>query len=130
VTQLKRWAPVAGWMAVIFFLSAQPELPTPEQGWLDVILEKSGHGFEFAVLAVLLVRALDPGRIGRWRPFTIAMLGAWAYALLDEYHQLYVPGRTASWSDISFDWLGAVIGVWLWRYKRSAGEKNTLSDKA
>jgi VanZ family protein len=44
----------------------------------------------------------------------VAVFLAWLYALSDEFHQLYVPGRTADWTDILFDWLGAAVGAWLW----------------
>jgi VanZ family protein len=101
-------------MALIFILSAQPQLPAPEEKWIDFIFEKSAHTFEFAVLAALLLRALISGPPKSWRWFAATVLLAWLYALSDEFHQLYVPGRTADWTDILFDWLGAVAGAWLW----------------
>lgn len=110
----KRWGPATAWMALIFVLSAQSQLPTPEQRWINLLIEKSAHTFEFAVLGALLLRALAAEESPNKRTFGIAVLLAWLYALSDEFHQLYVPGRSADWKDIIFDWLGAVSGAWLW----------------
>jgi VanZ family protein len=110
-------------MTIIFALSAQSQLPSPEERWLDFVIEKSAHFAEYVILAALLVRALDPLRVGRRRAFVIAVLIAWLYALSDEFHQLFVPGRAADWSDILVDWMGAVVGAWLgswyWADRRS-----------
>lgn len=121
-------------MALIFVLSAQSQLPTPEQPWVDFLLEKSAHFFEFAVLAFLLVRAVDPVQLGRRRAFAVAVLIAWLYALTDEFHQSYVPGRDADWFDVVFDWAGAFVGASLGLYwwtarKKRARKKRALSER-
>jgi len=117
-------------MALIFVLSAQAQLPTPETRWLDAVLEKSAHTFEFAVLAALLMRALAPRAAVRWRAFGLAVLLAWLYALADEFHQSFVPGRSADWMDILFDWLGAALGAGLWMYRWTAHRKRAWSKGA
>jgi VanZ family protein len=101
------------WMGLIFALSAQKQLPTPQERWLDFVLEKSAHTFEFAVLSLLFSRALGAGA-GDRRSFLTAVLLAWLYALSDEFHQRFVPGRSADWMDVFFDWLGALAGAWSW----------------
>lgn len=121
--RIGRWAPVVGWMALIFFLSAQSQIPTPQQRWLDLFLEKAGHTLEFAILATLLTRALAPGRNARGRAFLLAVVFCWLYALSDEFHQSFVPGRTADWSDVLFDWGGAIGGAWLWIRRRAVGDQ-------
>ena len=103
-------------MAVIFFLSAQPQLPSPKHRWLGILSEKSAHTFEYAVLAALAARACC-GPVGKRRlAFGAGVLVAGVYALSDEFHQSFVPGRAAAWSDILFDWVGGMIGAWLWLY--------------
>lgn len=123
-----KWAPVLIWMAVIFFLSAQPHLPTPDHRWLETLIEKSAHAFEYAVLAALVVRALSVPNGKRRLAFGAGVLVASLYALSDELHQTYVPGRLADWSDIMFDWMGAIVGSWLWLYGRRAYHAITWSD--
>ncbi|MGQ9555253.1 MAG: VanZ family protein [Anaerolineae bacterium] len=106
--KLALWLPVYAWMAVIYVLSAQSQLPTPKQGLLHWLIENLAHPSEYAVLAWLLWRPLTGA--GR-RPSSGANLTAWAiafiYALLDEYHQSFVPGRVADWRDLLTDTLGA-----------------------
>jgi VanZ family protein len=123
--QIGKWGPVVAWMALIFYLSAQSQLPTPEQRWLDFVLEKSAHTFEFAVLAALLSRALAARPPVRGRSFMVVVLLAWLYALSDEFHQRYVPGRSADWIDVLFDWSGTVVGAWLWlRWRRDTDNRS------
>ena len=74
-------------------------------------MEKTAHTVEYAVLAVLLVRAVMPNQVVPMRVFGLAVFVAGIYALTDELHQRHVPGRSADWSDIMFDWLGAAIGA-------------------
>ena len=114
MTRLTRWGAVIVWMAVIFFMSAQPQLPSPEERWLDFLFEKSAHTFEYAVLAALTVRAWGAlGAIDKYA-FIAGVLVAGVYALSDEFHQSFVPRRAAEWSDILVDWLGGIFGAWLW----------------
>jgi VanZ family protein len=105
------WGPVIVWMIVIFFLSAQSQFPTPDSRLLDLLAEKTAHTVEYAILAALLVRALRPNQAVPWRVLGLAVLVAGIYALTDELHQKHVPGRSADWMDIAFDWLGAAIGA-------------------
>jgi len=105
------WGPVFAWMILVFFLSAQSQFPTPDSRWLDLLMEKPAHTAEYAVLAALLARALRPYQAAPWRVLGLAVFVAGIYALTDEFHQKHVPGRSADWFDIMFDWLGAAIGA-------------------
>ena len=111
-----RWLLVVAWMGTIFFLSAQPDLPHPSSGWLDLVISSAAHLFMFAVLAILWARALGRGR----RAWLIAVALTCLYALSDEFHQLFVPGRHADPLDLAFDALGAALGVtgWVWLERR------------
>jgi VanZ family protein len=123
-------APVLVWMAIIFALSAQPRLPSPENQVLEILLEKLSHAFEYAVLAALATRAWD---VMHGRPrfaFGFGVLVACVYALSDEFHQTFVPGRSADWTDLGFDWAGAVIGAWLWQRARKASQAKAPPEDA
>ena len=96
------WIPVVLWAGLIFGLSSIPSLSTGLGTW-DLVLRKLAHTIEYAVLGLLLLRAL-----GRELP---AFLAGVAYAASDELHQRLVPGRHGALYDVAIDALGVLIGV-------------------
>ena len=107
---LRLWLPVAAWAAFIFALSSIPDLGTGLGGW-DLALRKLAHTAEFAILGALLLRATQrPGLA-----FTLGVL----YAVGDELHQTFVPGRQGSAVDIAIDAVGVACGVLLWQKARA-----------
>ncbi len=106
---LDLWLPVVLWAAVIFAFSSVPSLSSGLGTW-DTILRKGAHMTEYAVLAVLLVRALD--RYG-W-----ALVAAIAYAASDEFHQTFVRGRHGSPVDVGIDTIGMLVGLGIVRWRR------------
>ncbi|HEX2292317.1 MAG TPA: VanZ family protein [Gaiellaceae bacterium] len=108
-TAVRRWGPAVAWAAVIFAFSSIPSLGTGLGTW-DLVLRKIAHAAEFAILAILLVRAFgDP-----WRAGVVAVL----YAVVDEIHQSFVPGRQGAVADVLIDSVGVLAGVLLavwWR---------------
>jgi VanZ family protein len=98
------WAPVVLWAGLIFGLSAIPSLSSGLGVW-DEVLRKCAHMTEYAILAVLLYRAL-----GSVLPTLV--LGI-LYAGSDEFHQGFVHGRHASPFDVSFDACGLTLGLLL-----------------
>ena len=104
-------------MGLIYFLSAQSTLPAPHDDVLRHLVSSSAHAFVYGVLAVLWLRVL--GR-GRWS-WVIAMGLTMLYAVSDEFHQTFVPGRVADPWDLFCDGLGAVVMLLvftrLWRKK-------------
>ncbi|HUG64602.1 MAG TPA: VanZ family protein [Gaiellaceae bacterium] len=104
------WLPVVAWAALIFALSSIPDLGTGLGGW-DLGLRKIAHAAEYAILGALLVRAT--GRAGF--AFALGVL----YAISDEVHQSFVPGRMGSPVDVAIDALGVAIGVAVWQSVRA-----------
>jgi VanZ family protein len=98
------WAPVVLWAAVIFAFSSIPSLATDLGVW-DTILRKGAHMTEYAILALLLFRALR-------RELPAFLLG-FAYAVTDELHQEFVRGRHASPFDVAMDAAGLALGLLL-----------------
>jgi VanZ family protein len=101
---LSAWLPVVLWAALIFGLSSIPDLGTGLGGW-DLALRKIAHAAEYAVLGALLFRAL-----GRELP---AVAIGIAYAVTDEVHQAFVPGRQGAVLDVVVDAVGALVGVYV-----------------
>ena len=101
------WLPPLAWMALIFYLSAQPELPSPPQPLLNTLFEKGGHFVVYALLAWWWWRALTRGGKTTWTGLGLALVISVLYGVSDEFHQSFVPGRTPSLLDLVFDAVGA-----------------------
>lgn len=114
MTALRRldpWVPPLALMAVIFYLSAQPNLSSG-LGWIDHVGRKLVHASEYALLCFLWWRALRTV-MDRLVAFAPALAIAVAYAATDEYHQGFVEGRHSTWVDVAIDSMGAGLFVLL-----------------
>jgi VanZ family protein len=106
--RLSQYGPPLALMAVIFALSAQPDLGTG-LGTFDLAARKVAHMVEYGVLWLLWVRALGPSR------FVHATLITLGYAVSDEWHQTMVAGRVGSALDVLVDAAGVAIAWAAWR---------------
>jgi VanZ family protein len=118
------WGPAVVWMGMIFFLSSQSTLPTFPSIVPDRVAKKGAHFVEYATLAVLCWRALRQ-TIRAGNPATWAFALTVLYAMSDEWHQTFVPGRHGRLTDVLIDSTGAVVGLaavhFWWRRKVGAG---------
>lgn len=128
---LLTWGPVLVALTALFIGSALPKYPAPPgtapmtiyfsgmmpvfPGMWEVIVKKSGHVIAFGVLAVLNMRALLGWRVSLKQAAYLAIIFTMTYAMLDEMHQSFVPGRHASGIDIGVDFIGVVLFTWLLR---------------
>jgi VanZ family protein len=77
--------------------------------FLHHIIRKCGHLTEYFILSMLILRGIRAGEKGlylRWVLVTILIVAC--YAALDEYHQSFVPGRTAAVGDVLIDTTGGI----------------------
>jgi VanZ family protein len=117
ISRLDPWAPPIALMAVIFVLSAQPDLNSG-LGTFDLIARKLVHAGEYALLTFLWWRALRT--IVSPRAAVVLALGiAIGYAATDEFHQHYVDGRHATPVDVAIDAVGACIAAALLMQRRT-----------
>jgi VanZ family protein len=103
-------------MAAIFSMSSLPQPPIPSGG------DKPWHTIAYFGLAVLLVRAIAGGLPCRILPRIagLAIAIAVTYAVTDEIHQMFVPGRSADVGDLIADTIGvcaATAVCWAWGVK-------------
>jgi VanZ family protein len=112
-----RWAAVVAWMGLIFFLSAQPRLPSLLPPGLPQIQDVIGHFTVYAVLVVLLWWALRGAGIRH--PFLWALGVTVLYSLTDEFHQSFVPNRHPDVFDLATDFAGAVTALFMVRWLRA-----------
>ena len=120
------WIPVLLWGALIFTLSTSafsaantakiidpllrwliPAISAPSVEVCHMLVRKAAHFTEYGILFWLLVRGPM-----KERPYLALMLCV-VYALTDEGHQVFVPGRTASLYDVALDSTGALFSHFL-----------------
>jgi len=142
---LSRWLPVVVWAGVISALSSDAFsgdqtgglllpllgslLPGASPATLTAVhaaVRKLAHVAEYAVLALLLVRALEQPWRSLARIAATSLLLCIGYAVLDEFRQTFVPTRVGSPLDVALDTAGAAMAVagWLALQMVSAGRRS------
>jgi VanZ family protein len=129
---LKYWLPLVVWLVVIFvgstnLMSAEhtsrfivPFLlwlkpMSPQTIWVILVfMRKCAHVTEYAILALLLwraLRSLPAVSMKMSMSFGAALLGCTVFAAMDEFHQSFVKSRTPSVHDVLLDVAGALLGL-------------------
>ena len=115
-----RWGAVALWMGVIYYFSSQSSFALLDRVWQPSLVSISAHFLEYALLAALLWHALRSSPALAGRAASLAFVLAVLYAISDEFHQSFVPGRYPDVRDVLVDAAGALMAVLLlrWRARR------------
>jgi len=93
------------YMGVIFYLSSLP--PKVKLGSFDFPI----HVLEFFPLGILAVLFLK--ELNLRNPFLFSFIFSILYAISDEIHQTFIPGRNASVKDVVADCVGILIGLYI-----------------
>jgi hypothetical protein len=118
------------WMGVIFWGSSRSTLPGPlgSRSAQGELLRTCTHLAEYGILAVSAYRAAQNtaarqakatgnasaaqrSPCARWKVILLAFAVALAYAILDEWHQSFVPRRQFTLPDIGLDATGAAVAL-------------------
>jgi len=96
-----------------------PQMPQAQIETIHHLIRKCGHLTEYAILALLLWRALHQSKNNlpqwSWPKVGGTLLIVFLYAASDEFHQRFVPTRTPLVSDVFIDTVGGAIGLFaLW----------------
>ena len=141
---LSRYLPLVAWLVFISYASSAsfsaentsriigplvlwlfPNTSPETLAVIHFIVRKIAHFTEYAILAWLAARAFRasprPAVANRWLLAALALV--MIYALIDEYHQSYVPSRTASIFDSLIDMSGGLVMLIILRlrHKNRAG---------
>ena len=107
---------ITRWLCMIFIYGWKGK-PHKKQNHLmkklNHFVRKAAHFTEFAVLGALLFMCIRSFRAGKKKSALIALpvvLGA-IYAVSDEVHQYFVPGRACAITDVLIDTAGVIFGV-------------------
>ena len=145
---LKYWLPVMIWLGVIFvgssdLMSAEhtsrflvpflrwlkPGISFETLAMIQFVVRKCAHLTEYAILALLLFRAVFRGTNLKWS-MSILCMSVWVACVLvaatDEFHQSFLESRTASVWDVMIDAGGAIFGLLISSFfaKRRARKSN------
>lgn len=129
---LSRYLPLVAWLIFISYASSDnfnagntsriigplvlwlfPNTTPETLAIIHIITRKAAHFTEYAILAYLAARAFRtsprPALANHWFLISLALIVA--YALLDEYHQSFVPSRTSSVYDSFMDMAGGLTAL-------------------
>jgi VanZ family protein len=135
---LSRYLPLIAWLAFISYASTDsfsasntsriigplilwlfPHTTAETLATIQFFTRKIAHFTEYAILGFLAARAFRtsprPAIRGHW--FLICATLVVVYALMDEYHQSFVPSRTASIFDSLIDMAGGLTALLIIRKK-------------
>ena len=130
------WISVLLHLGLIFYFSSRPAIQSKELSGniteivvqtveriapnraaeLDVrrihhLIRKNAHFFSYLVLGILVLNALRRSGVYGFKGIMIAFLICVLYAISDEFHQTFVPGRSGELMDVIIDSVGAASGI-------------------
>ena len=135
--KLKYFIPALIWMIFIFIMSHTNGNDSSNQtnfiaeiilkvinidrDTLTFIIRKAAHMSEYAILLLLLYYALS--NVISKHTLSLSLLVTFIYACSDEFHQLFIPGRSGQFKDVLIDTSGALIMlmiIFLWQRKKKS----------
>lgn len=103
------WLPVCAYTLLIWMLSSQAlTIALIESVPLQ---DKGVHFLEYGALGFFMAHAAHVSWPGRPRRYLIAAWLSLGLGLVDELHQVYVPGRSGDAADLAADALGIMLAV-------------------
>ena len=117
-------------MLLRVFLWIFPQASEATLATVHFLLRKAGHFTEYAILALLAARAFRSStrELLRTRWFWLSLLLVVVYALGDEFHQSFVPSRTASIYDSMIDTFGGLTALALLSIRKQRTHRQDLHD--
>jgi glycopeptide antibiotics resistance protein len=109
---LRYWSPPLIWALVIFLFSSYPTRRASEIFWQDFIVKKTAHVVEYAIFSTLLYRAFKESGAKKTNAGIFAITLSILYAVSDEFHQSFTPGREPTARDVIFDTIGASLAIY------------------
>ncbi|MDK0751827.1 VanZ family protein [Clostridium perfringens] len=123
------WSLIIFWMAFIFFMSSQPgEVSSKQSNFIVILLDmfgmdlnsrfgelstfiirKGAHFTEYMILYFLAFNLLRL-YITRKKAYIYSLIIVFGYACSDEFHQLFVEGRSGQFKDVLIDTSGGIFG--------------------
>lgn len=111
------WVPVLAWALLIFYFSGIPSVRISSEVILNEIMHYAGHFSIYFIFSFLLARAFCKEELEMQKIFWASFIIAGVYAIGDEYHQIFVPGRFPDIKDVVTDWVGIFSALEIFRIR-------------
>lgn len=109
VQKIIKFLPAFLWMGVIFYFSSRQTTGIGgDSYWFRFAILKTFHFIEYAILAIFLFLG--------YKKYKWTFLTAYIYALSDEFHQHFIPGRTGQFRDTFFDLTGILLALLVFKF--------------
>jgi VanZ family protein len=139
---VKKWLPVILWVTLIYVFSTDlfsgsntagillplferffPGISPHALAQTHFTIRKLGHFGAYFILALLVMSALreENNRPAERRHIVFAAMFVTLYAISDEFHQSFVPSRSASIVDVLIDISGGICGIY-WSHRQHPGK--------
>lgn len=124
-----KWVLVLAWMVLIFLFSNESGMESTETSHFFVekveslfiylipsisfdivtrLVRKAAHFFLYFILGGLIGNAVNKSK--KW--WVLSLLLCLLYACTDEFHQLFIIGRSGNIMDVFVDFLGSSVGIY------------------
>ena len=136
--KLKYFIPAIIWMLFIFIMSHTNGNSSSSQSnfiaeiilkvinidynTLTFLIRKAAHMGEYALLLFFIYYAFKKSTTYKYI-FSLSLLVTFLYACSDEFHQLFIPGRSGQLKDVLIDTIGGLfmlLVIYLWQRKKSS----------
>jgi len=125
-----RYAILITWMLVIFFLSNEVADTSSDRSavivdalshsfigdlWKDsltFITRKAAHIIAYFILGIFAYNVTRTYKLSTKRAILLSIAFALIYAVSDEIHQLFVPGRSGEIRDVLIDTTASTVGIY------------------
>lgn len=128
------------WMVIIFTMSSFNSIESANQSnyivniisnvlninnieLLNLIIRKLAHYIEYLILGILVINMFIKNNIPQ--SYLISIIFCVIYAISDEIHQIFVPGRACQIRDVLIDSIGSITGIYL--YKLISKRKKSIN---
>ena len=104
------YIPLIIYWVVLLIATTLPGKDVPDIG----VSDKIEHFSAYAVLTVFICLTYmfqKKIKLFSVHPFIFSVLTVMLYAAIDEFHQIYIPGRTCDIRDWTADLIGALAGI-------------------
>lgn len=112
--KIKYWFPPIIWAGLIFYMSSRSNIHTVDVYWQDFVIKKIAHFTEYFIFTVLVYRALsNTTNLSKKKSLVISFIITVVYAVSDELHQSFIPGREPRVRDVFIDASGSAFALFM-----------------